>query len=76
VETGQPKKFGTVFFKDLLRPPDYLDHFVGLVGFETSKLHDRHGYLHRDVNYREACIERRWGGEPHRNLDRCLSSSI
>src|SRR5215831_12737989 len=43
VETGQPKKFGTVLFKDLLRLPDKLDHFLGLVGFETSKLHDRHG---------------------------------
>jgi hypothetical protein len=27
-----------MFFKDLFRLPDNLDHFLGLIGFETSKL--------------------------------------
>jgi hypothetical protein len=41
VETGHPKKFGTMFFEDCLRVLRILDHFLGLVAFKARKLRDR-----------------------------------
>src|SRR5258708_30455610 len=45
VESGQPKKFGAMFFKNCLPLLGGLDHFLGLVAFKARELYDRHNVV-------------------------------
>jgi hypothetical protein len=44
MESWQPKKFSAVFLKDFLTYSSILDHLLGIIAFETRKLHNRHWY--------------------------------
>src|SRR5258706_2168047 len=45
VESGQPKKFGAMFFKNCLPLLGGLDHFLGLFAFKARELFDRHNVV-------------------------------
>src|SRR6266436_5256197 len=45
VESGQPKKFGAMFFKNCLPLLGGFDHFLGIVAFKARELYDRHNVV-------------------------------